>query len=299
MKRQSYLRDESGAAQILTALAFGIVLVTGALYSLQFSSMLQVAKLRQIRKSELRTAVWSALDHARAIYQREANCDPNIFHHLLWRMNQDGSIGSTTSRRVLNVNVGRNTYPVSIGTVQPLTAAGAINTDPTVRINPPQDVVVEAWATSVQTKVVQRAILINNCTYPCAVILGDTNSAEFIGLCTTAEDANIAFHSISTPATYGVATGCGTGGAFRFGNIAATSCGPDSPNGSVDMADLVILKNYLRSGDLSGTCSNLMIGDGAGTPGCADLNQDSLVDEIDLSIFEKVLRGYLWSLPAI
>lgn len=291
--------NEKGAAQLLTALAFGVTLVTGALYSLQYSNMLQVAKIRQTRKSELRTAVWEALDHARTIYQREANCDPNIFHHLLWRMNVDGSIGTATGRRVLNVNVGRNVYPVSFGVVQPITVAGALNTDPTVRINPPQDVVVEAWATTVQTKTVQRAVFLNNCTYPCAAIIGATTASEFIGLCNAAEDPEFAFHTITNPAAFGAAAGCGTGGAFRFGDISATACGPDTPNGSIDVADIVILKNYLRSGDISGSCTTLMIGDGAGTPGCADLNQDSMVDETDLSILEKVLRGYLWSLPAI
>lgn len=81
------------------------------------------------------------------------------------------------------------------------------------------------------------------------------------------------------------------------------------PDGIINTTDLFLLKNYVRSGDPSGaTPSPIPVGPPmpfngvthvgqAGSRPCADFNGDSLVNETDLHLLEKYLRGYLFWLP--
>jgi hypothetical protein len=62
------------------------------------------------------------------------------------------------------------------------------------------------------------------------------------------------------------------------------------------VADLLILRNYLRTAETAGSCGALLAGT-RDCSSCADLNQDGQVNDIDLGVMEKALKGYLYWVP--
>lgn len=236
----------------------------------------------------------------------------------------------TYTHRQINLTVSGTTYVVGYGYATALSwqTDGTVKADPSVWNTGPvvgtsQDAVIQVWTRQPggTQRVTEMAVLINNCTDPCPPEM--SSPAPPVGAltsdqCQVAADSAISFHEVSVmssfPGTYvtpgGLAaparlsTKCNPVMTGRLlGNLkvpflpppaAAPTCPvvPPAPaSGTIDIDDVIALKNYLRSGDTSsGTCSNVVLA-------CGDLNNDGLVDEMDVNVLEKVLRGYLYWLP--
>lgn len=284
------MKNDIGQAQLLTASMIGIVMLSGGLYLLDQSSRTTTEQVRQIKRSEIRAALRTAVKRASAIYHEEASCDAVIFEKKLDRIQLDGSIGVTKTEgaRQIDVTINGTPYRVAFGEVTRANWEAA--SDPTITGNvytagTSQDVLLEIWTSTVsRMKLRQRALLINNCTTP-----SNVNRA-------------IAYHTISQPANFSQGTSGAVvpdvaiwGGARTC--IAGKFIGDIDGNGSVDPNDLILLKNYLRSRDRSGIAATTFIGDGTNW-GCADINSDKIVDETDLNGLEKALRGYSYWIPS-
>ena len=112
-----------------------------------------------------------------------------------------------------------------------------------------------------------------------------------------ASDPGIAFHRINTPAAFPDAAGVGSCGANRYGDIACGE-GLATTDGRITLDDWTVLRNYLRSGSLAGAETAAGVLCNPSYPICADLNQDRLINEADLSVMTKFMRGYIHRLPA-
>ena len=62
-------------------------------------------------------------------------------------------------------------------------------------------------------------------------------------------------------------------------------------NPRIDVRDLAVFRDYLRSGNMDATCIERMADN--------DLNQDGIVNENDLVMLEKFLRGYVYQIPVV
>jgi hypothetical protein len=314
----------------MVAAGMGVVMLSAALFSLQYAGQTQIGSMSSSRRTELRTVLDEAVKMASYLYHVESACDPESLDGKLARIKPDGTLNpafpvvaapaanQTYTNRYVQFGVNSNVYNVSFGPVTRIKWRGNLaapnNVDPTVtgityNQGTSQDAAIQVWTTFGTQRVTQVAALINNCTYPCSA-----GPPGFVSdQCTRAWDPEIAFHRIDTPAAFptgvnqlaGVQT-CvgGLGGRVRgqvklaagaactpappFGNCVGGACAA-APN-TVTIDDVVTLKNYLRSGDWAGSCSNILTA-------CGDLNNDGVVDEMDLNILEKVLRGYLYWIP--
>jgi len=314
-------RGRAGQAQILAASVLGVVMITGGLFSLQHAAQSTKSQLITNRRSEMRSALEAAIKHASYIYHSESGCDPVAFDKKLNRLQLDGTLlGSdqalpAAGARQMNVTVGNQVYRVALGPVTRLAWRGngspagdpsLINLGGTVYYKEgfSQDAMIEVWTNYLNPtstvrggiRVLQRAVLINNCTYPCAGV-----AAPPLDPCLVRRDQAIGYHSIVSPSLFplGSSTVINPDTNIFCGGYSCSALGPQRPgdinfDSIINVTDLLILKNYLRSGDMSGA------GAGAGSISrcVADLNRDALVNETDLGILEKALRGYLYWLPA-
>jgi hypothetical protein len=62
----------------------------------------------------------------------------------------------------------------------------------------------------------------------------------------------------------------------------------DASTGGISIQDRVIFQNYLKTGDTIGVLNSV-------GPTCMDVNFDQIVNETDLNILEKMLKGYLYT----
>ncbi len=301
---------EAGQAQILSAVMLGIVMLTASLYSLQHAQQTSEWQVKSTKRMEMRSALDLAIKHAAYLYHFESGCDPVVLNDKLAYLNLDGSQKVPTAAdpfgtlRQMNVTVNSITYRVAFGPLSRLTWTGNASpvADPVIASYLPslsQDVLFEVWTSAVRNRVVRRAVFINTCTHPCSSVVANSSPCEI------QRDRSIAYHRITTPGTFpgGSAASpdtsiwgaggrrCGPGSARAIGDVTATA-------GTLDVYDLVVLQTYLRSGDVRGSGGSSVLVGAAGVTACGDLNNDQLVDERDLNIVEKILRGYLYWTPS-
>ncbi|MGZ3696836.1 MAG: dockerin type I domain-containing protein [Bdellovibrionota bacterium] len=305
---------EAGQAQLLTAFALGVVMLSAALYSLDYANHTNISSLKSARRTEMKAALDAGIKQLSFLYHSESACDPVTLDLKLNRLQTDGTILSNNppvtpgnfTRRQMNVTVSHHAYTVSFGAVTRLPWQGNLaapnNVDPTItsaagvlsyNAGTSQDAVVEVWTQFGQTRVLQNAVLINNCNYPCSQALG-------VDPCLVPGDQALAYHRVIQPANFpGPANPVPNPASWNQQCFGGALMGDVSnpADGTVDLSDLLILKNYLRSGDWTGSSRKIFVGTGAPNYGCADLNGDGLVNEIDLNIMEKMLRGYLYWIP--
>lgn len=309
----------AGQAQLLTVSALGAFMAMIAYATLQYGSQTHRAEILGGRRTEMRGALEAAIKHAAHLYQGEASCDPITLDRMLARIETDGSLKQGLNRqavgafprRQMQVEINGRPYRVAFGPVRRLGWSGSADpSDPTGYEGRTQDAVVEAWTTFGTQQVRQIAVLINNCTYPCSFRMCKCGTGGVPESCATAScppaqriptepclldaDRSIAYHRLENIGIYPVA---GWGRACNSGRNLGDLKSLPAASSTIDMRDLAILKNYLRSGDYSGSSSTILIGGGAPETACADLNQDRMVNEMDLALLEKALRGYLHYLP--
>ncbi|MBN22298.1 MAG: hypothetical protein CL678_13535 [Bdellovibrionaceae bacterium] len=299
------LNNNKGQSQILMAAAFGIIMLSGAVYTLQRSEEKSATQTKIARISEMRAALDGAVQFAQQIYQNESGCDPAILQNRLNRLNTDGTfalVTQATTRRQLDMDINRNRYRVSFGPVINIEYSAGANPSGPNSDTPgmSQDVELEVWTTDCiagngncvnsrnRQRVVQRAVLLNNCTHPCVNTLnindiGGLGNIQASGICVTATDPNISYHEFVPGEINGFLASCPTNPGIRMGD----ANGDDNLN----VLDLELLRNYLRNQDSSQFFATLDIS------ACMDMNQDQIVNEIDLALLEKLLRGYIYRLP--
>lgn len=267
-----FLRDNSGQAQILAVMTLGMVMTTASLYTLQYAEIATRNSIKRSQISSMKTALEGAVHVVERIYHQDAACDPVILTEKLSLLNPDGSLRAFSegaTRRQVQIPVGDDVYTVSIGSLQTLPLTSGVLTDWIRGYS--QDAVLELWTSRGPTRVLQRAVLINNCTYPCAYTdVAATNICQF------AWDPVHSYHrmlpaGLLTPALAGI----NQFNVATAGNLL-----------TADVQDLVTLRNFLRSGEP------------AGFPvGQYDVNGDRKTDLTDLGILEKFMRGYLSAIP--
>lgn len=285
-------RQESGQAQILIALAMSTVMISAAYYTLERTQKAGETAIRQMKLSEARAALDGAIQFAAYLYQFQSGCDPVLFNEKLSRLNLDGSLlesgTSSPTIRQMDVSVNFTAFRIAFGPVTRIDWVGSTD-DPSVpnEVGTSQDALIETWTTSQSTRFIQRAVLINNCTYPCSTSLSSS------GYCVAASDAAIAYHQID-PHSFPIPSCGGTGSTgVAGGAIGGTSSYGivDSLDQVINVPDLIVLRNYLRSGQTEGSVGEFVIKE------CADVNQDGMLNEIDLNLIEKLLRGYINYIP--
>ncbi|MCC7441220.1 MAG: hypothetical protein IT285_06295 [Bdellovibrionales bacterium] len=321
---QRLIRDECGQTQILMSAVIGAALFTGALYSLDYTQRTTALQTKSVRRGEIRAALDVAIKHAAQIYRNEAGCDPVHLNERLARIQTDGSLApapetvatgalpsfppaviyDTTWTRTMDVAISGTDYPVTFGPVSQVSRSDGQNFVVADSPQGPMDAMVEVWTSrslgpgpNDGIRVAQRAVLINNCVYLCSRVAPNEFCPAKSAL---SHDDGVVFHALT-----GADSLPACSGGRRVGNVDTLGC-PAVTN-RVDVTDLHILRNHIRSGALAGTCEGLLATGGgpcpagcaAGPPArsCGDLNADLLVDEIDLNILEKILRGYLNTAP--
>jgi len=313
-----FVEKKSGQVQLLTAAVMTLVAVASALSIMDFTIRNFQSRSQIAKRTEMRSALREAIKHAYYIYYNESSCDPVVLDSKLSRLDPvalDGTIletfpaAGTGPRRHMNVQVGSHTYLVSFGAVERLAWDGNSipAADPTIQNiagvdryfeGTSQDAVLEVSTSNFsRIKMSQRAALINNCSHPCSY----TES----GNCEVASDRAVSYHRILDPPNFAFGTTTVVSPDDTIWGAAGKKCFDtryfgdltSAVDSQVCLGDLAILKNYLRSGDFAGSSTDILIGAG-GVDGCADFNSDGLVNEIDLNILEKVLRGYIYWLPS-
>lgn len=276
--------SESGQAQILMALVMGFAIFVGAFFALEYAQKTSTSQVMNVRKSEIRGALDAAVKHAAYLYHHESSCDPVKLNQKLARMALNGSIGQNPGLWQMDVTINPLQPPIRVAFSAATRYTWTNTVDPSLLFNPgtSQDAIVEVWARSGNVRLSQSAILVNNCTYPCNQLAGQD------GYCmqnTALITPEILYGTINDPAAYGLNACQGS------------TLGDLTQDGVIDVRDILVFRNYLRSGSTAGSTTSTLLG-GPGIS-CADFNNDALVDEIDLSILEKALRGYLHTLPTM
>jgi hypothetical protein len=287
------IRNEKGQSQILMAAGIGIAMTTGAMYLLQYVQQTQRSQLRSNFRSEMRSALDTALKQAAVWYRDEASCDPEIFHQKLY-YSAAGRTGlqstrpaSGVTRRGMTVVVNGRPYWVQFGRV------ARVGGHPEST-----EVTLDAWTTHLGMRVDQKAVFLDVCSWPCAYTDGETG-----GPCLATDPLRKdQFHQVTAPQSFP---------KDATGNVDPTSWDSQgshqcsAPNrlgfltgsGKIDVSSLLVLRNYLRSGDLTSAVPLSPPSSSFDPRSCADFDGDGLVNEVDLAILEKYLRGYIYSLP--
>lgn len=302
-----------GQSQLIGAVAMAAIMLTLALYSLQFAERTSKTGIQTTQRTEMRSALESAIRFASHVYHSESGCDPVLLEQRLDNLLYDGSIGVVAptgqvgptgqTTRTLRIAVNdTQTYFVTFDPVQsistPTPAPSTIGTsmDSTVTVW------TEHYASSTvggqtQQKVSQSATLLNNCTYPCTNPIDATEQGVCLTSATPLDNA-AAYQTrdVSAASGTGVCFGSRKRGDLNNNSADCTSPGTTGDN-QVGVNDLRILREYLRSGVIQRSCAAILEGTGDPRTSCADLNRDGLVNEQDLNIMEKFLRGYLPEIP--
>jgi hypothetical protein len=290
---------QSGQSLILAVFGIAIASTTLALFILKLSGSTYETSIEHRRSIDVIYVLNAVARSLQYIYYYEANCDPylfnnkiNLFRNRIFNAPFAGrSLDMTYAARQFVISIGEmNPPPPTIQSVPPpagvAAGGGAVPTYYTAGLGAfgPQDVSVTYWVT------------------PFGQSLGSQGGVRYeqtvtlINTCTAGVGAGIPgpqFGSITNIALYQGAQPAGTDPAAAYiqgGNPwAGGPCG-GSPRGGINNTSKVtaqdrnIFQNYLKNGDTSGV----------GIPlACMDMQNDGVINEIDMCIIEKALKGYI------
>lgn len=326
--------NRKGQSQLLSIIILGNVMLAMLLGVMEYSNQVKIVSIKESRVTEMRKALDAAHRMLLQIY-REGVCDPVALNRKINFINTAGQQTGTLGNRQVNFSINSRDYLVSIGPVARLVWAvfddlsfpggGLFQGEDVVGVS--QDAVVEVWTNFGTTRVTQKASLINNCIYPCAYTYGGPLNSK-MGMCAIAADPIIGYNIVNpSTGTYTPDTGDGSNvhppvaqtytptgtsplvrtGSYWPGNMAVciggagcsctnendepTLAGTFSGSPRLDVRDLTVFRDHLRSGNKQATC-DARIRD-------SDLNSDGMVNENDLILLEKFLRGYIYRLPIV
>ena len=323
--RKTYkILNDSGQSQLVAAVVLTTVMLTLGLFTLEYAQLTSGKEVLNAKRSEMRAALDLGVKFAAQLFHGDAGCDPVILDQKIDRLQSNstiGSLGTAPGARQINIDVtDTSQFVLTFGSI----AGGGIRSPPdaiplTVASLPGNsvDTAVDISTTSNGMRMTQTVVLLNTCNYPCI-----PDAGEPPGTCNwqppgtvTQRDA-IAFHDISGTQ---LANFPSCNGNRRIGDITNTftysgsppctddpltplneccdDVGNDGIDDRIDLADLMILKNYLQNGTNTGSCPTILEGTGATNSSCADLNRDGVVNDPDLTIMEKLLRGYISCIP--
>lgn len=312
--------SETGQGQLLAVMTMSAILMMAGLFALDRARNTSTHVARSVRRTELLQALAVGTHWLQKNYQTESVCDPVRLDLALDQMCDDGSrcLGTDVSsmgRRQLAVPSSGQRLLVSFGRVTPVSRGPALTSslsgykgDPALledpfsdsayrplpagdatlppaqpMWSPSRDTRVELWVRGGGLRVNQQVLLLNVCTHPMLVRSDSPYSPSYL------PRPSLAYRAIGMAELFG---GTCRGIATAFGNL----------NGDevIDGIDLEILQVYLRTGKIPANASNP---GGVGIRSednfalAADVSCDGIVDELDLTVLEKLLRGYLWNLP--
>lgn len=312
------LKPNEGQAQILAIIVLANVMLAMLLGVMEYTQQVRLRSIQESRVTEMRRALDGAHRMLLQLY-REGVCDPVALNNKINFLDTDGKQTDVTGRRQVQFMVNGHRYEVSIGPLSRL--AWALFEDPSFPADGPglgqdivgisQDVVIEVWTHFGNTRVTQKATLINDCQYPCAYVYEGALNPK-MGMCAVPSDPNIGYHIVNPTGSFSPDTDAAlvnsntvalTIGGQIAGNVSIPIGGscttasnePDAATGTfvgparLDVRDLVVLREYLRSGGKDATCPARVQ--------ATDLNVDGVVNENDLVLFQKFLRGYIYQIP--
>jgi hypothetical protein len=288
-------RAQAGQSLILAVFGVAIASSTLAIFMLRLSGNAYDTSIEHRRSIDVIYVLNAVARSLQYIYYYEANCDPylfnnkiNLFQSRIFNAPFAGrSLDMTYATRQFLISIGEiNPKPPSIESLPPPLGAGAAGAVPqyyTAGMGAfgPQDVSVTYWVT------------------PFGQTLGSQGGVRYeqtialINTCTSGSGAGPQLGKISNLAAYQGAQPAGTDPAALYlggGNPwAGGPCGGGprggiNNTGDVSSADRNIFQNYLKNGDTSGVAIPIP---------CMDMQNDGVVNEVDLSIIEKGLKGYL------
>lgn len=285
---------ERGQGLLLMVMAMTLIATGIGLYSLQQAQHAQRESVEFKRSSNVIASLNGVAQYLQQIYYNEANCDPYLFNQ---RLNQltNRVYQSRLRSQSLAVDSGSSpSYNSGIGAMRPQppspsTLQPPLGTNSTTGILPapygvvgfgPQDLSITYWVVPYgtmgergATRYEQTVTLINTCS-PYA-------PADY-----TATPPRPAFNSITDPVAYAAAVLAEIPNTptanVRCGTRARGSI--DSNDATITLSDREIFMNYVRSGDTANVT----------TDGCADMNSDGILNEVDLNILDKTMKGYLY-----
>mgnify|MGYP007063367445 CR=1 FL=1 len=293
--------SNKGQAQLLGAMVIGIVILSAGMYVVERNQRAAEFQIKSNFRSEMRTAIDGATKTVAHLYHNEANCDPVTLTNLINKIDKDGNVIDEIGTRQISYIVNERTYSISIGAVQRISWEG-VEDDPSMpwKIGTSQDALIELWTSHNNQRVVQAAALLNTCTYPCSSTIKNNDGSvdQTNGICQVASDQAIAFHTLDDPSVFSKET-C-DGGLRNKGDLndvnaslGTAECPKNQTDSTIDVIDLMIFKNYLRTGRPNGSCETSILASNE----CTDLNNDGITNETDLNLLEKTLRGYIYLLP--
>ena len=238
------------------------------------------------------------------------------------------------SNRILNVTVNGRVYQVSFGAVTPL--PWTTGTDPSLDTGgfpsisgTSQDAEIDVWTTvpgqasgttgGIRTSMT--GVLINSCQILCERKLpadGKIAAGEICLQSSTSAIANnpgtdMSLNSSISPSPSTLAFNaasprssvvCASTGTLALGNLPVSSSFDDDPTPSaptvVNALDLALLTQYLQQRETNWITSGesiAAVSAKTSPPSCADVNLDGQVTDMDRTILQKWLRGYLYRLP--
>lgn len=294
---------EEGQGLLLMVMTMTLVATMIGMYSLQRARMTQKDTVQFKRASNVINTMNGVAQYLHHIYYNEANCDPYLMNVRLsqmsnriyrsnLRMNAPLAVDSGAAP-ALNVSFGAMIPPPPTAAQMPAplgSSTGAVPKSYSQKGLGPQDVSITysvvpygTMGDTGATRYEQTVTLINTCSprttanYDTADIsstipgFGDITSASQFAAALAAEVPN-------TTTSNMVCTG-GTGNPGVRGSI-------DS-NDTLSLDDREVFMNYVRSGDNAGVIN------GTAT-GCADTNGDGMLNEVDLNVLDKTMKGYLY-----
>jgi len=322
------LKGDLGQTQLLGVMLLSTALLTIGIFSLDRANRGQVQSIKQSRVQESRAALETAALRAKTIFQSEAACDPVLLQSKINFLQPDGTIQEgTPSQRVLHVEINGRNYPVRFGSITTIPWISA-ETDPS--IDPitrspilrgtPQDAELEIWTTSSNPKPFKATLkvaLINTCFMRCEKKLPEDGQAQSGEVCSDSSNPSIHMHprvpnldpiphaglpAFTSPraAVWKLRTPCvdtsGPTGSRYLGDLPLSST-LDNGTAIIQALELSALKQAIQTGNFNWLATPNSLTPSVDFPSCGDLNLDGQVNSIDIHLFEKWLRGYIYRVP--
>jgi hypothetical protein len=298
------IKRQRGQGLLVMVMVLTVISTGVAMYALEQTRMSQRNAIDFKRTSDVLSILHASAQYLQNIYQNEANCDPYAFNMRINSMNNRVYNAALRQQPLINpTDASAGNYRISITTISPQpplsqnliqpigsNAAGATPTPYVTLGYGPQDLTVTYTVVPFastrgalgNTKYRQSVTLINTCSRISETSLGPLPS--------------IVLGSVVDPPNYNGTFAAAVQDTSTTGFVANGICGTvprggiDTNKPVLDVQDLQVYSNYVRSGVTVGVL---------GAPGpldisCADTNRDGILNELDVGIVEKTLKGYLY-----
>ena len=297
---RKFLQNKNGQSSIGVVMVVGMILWTMLLFTYQNKLNQHKAALKTGNYLSVEQAFEQAAKSLRNIYVNRSNCSSAAFAQLL----EQETIASSGQPRTFNVNLGKFQTLVRVAEINPYqTQLGYDDITVHLRIDGSES------NPAIENKRYDEYVtLINTCAYP-------ENGPSAFGRF-RAPSYTDALAKIFPSCTFTVPSSTPPDppqnvpyipGNYDYDPLGKTVLEDGTeidPNGNFDTQDLRRLSAYITTKSkeqFTGVLPLLQLCDQI--PGCLscvfDLNRDGIIDENDLGAYEKLLRGYIYTLDGI